>query len=180
VNGFVLSEESGYRISAGGDREEWITTTEYVHFTIQEDVVAQRNGIPYDLVYDHNIDGIVVSMRHDGADVAAEFTHNDAGQILTASYISSNGDEKYYSHYYNDIGQRVRTEESGNVIIYPSGQLEIYFEYEYDENGNNSIETEHLPSGDIVGQRNFEYTRSDKQIVNLRMRQLLYFDFWPW
>lgn len=141
-----------------------------VNYEIREDLVVARKGTPADFVYRHDENGIVKSMNFDDNSAETIFTNNAAGQITNATFIDlDDGREVHYAHFYDEQGQRVRTE--GNTK---------HYEYQYDGNGNNILEIEYLPTGEKLGEKIFEYAPTEKRTVNLRLRELIYFGFWPW
>lgn len=153
-----------------------------IYFETKEDLVRRRKGTPADLVYTHDQNGNVASLDFGGLDsrgILASFTHNNAGQITHASFTGKDT-ESHYIHHYNDKGQRIRSEIFGGSLDSFHFAPQYEHLYEYDENGNNTIETIALPSGEIIGKTIFEYAPSDRRIVNLRLRQIIYFDFWIW
>jgi len=146
-------------------------------FTVEDGRIIETQS----KIFHHTDDGILTSIEKAGTE--SQFTNNSTGQILTSVHTvrSERGEiirKVNYEHEYNDKGYRARTtrilftDYSGE----PSSLVTTVTEFEYDSNGNNIKESVFDSAGNIVGESIYEYAPSENAVVNLRSRELIYFN----
>lgn len=166
---YNLDENGRVQRHAGYCYNVWQT-----NYTVEHGLIKSGD----DTIYTHSDKGILTTIE--SPNFESQFTNNTSGQITSSEYIWRNPNgakirEEYRIHIYDGLGQRIRTTFT-SLTNDGFRQRTRTTEYIYDSNGNNtkSIVTDEL--GNIKGESTFEYAVSERPVVNLRLRSLLYFN----
>jgi len=131
-----------------------------------------------DTIYIHSDKGILTAIENPYFE--SRFTHNTSGQITRSEYIWRNPNgviirEEYRNHIYDELEQRIQT-TFNSLTNDGLPQRTRTTEYFYDSNRNNTKAIVTDEFGNIKGETTFEYAVSERPVVNLRLRSLLYFN----
>lgn len=141
------------------DENELIEKRNFIYengFLAKEEVYDSSENLQSYYVYKYDDDGnLIAELMYDNEDelqLKSTYEYDTTGKRVKWSIYS--GDEALFSYTeYSWEGDKNSKTES----FTPAGELDVYFEYEFDPEGNRVKGTEYEANGDVLEFRTYEY-----------------------